>query len=243
MLTELTRADTRTPVRQALDRLLKTHVPDLLTAAMDAPSSRLPDLLGLALTHCPQTEVAATLVSRLPARSTGLAALAATLTSQAVDYHRQLAATRPDELTPDLAMSLNTLALRLADLGRREEALAAIEEAVSLRRQLAAARPEAFTPDLAASLNTLANALAGLGRREDALAAIEEAVSLRRQLAAARPEAFTPDLAASLNTLALRLADLGRREDALAAIEEAVTVYRQLAAARPRHSPPTSPRR
>ena len=52
-------------------------------------------------------------------------------------------------------MSLNNLAIRLAGLGRREEALAAIEEAVTIRRELAAARPDAFRPDLAVSLNNL----------------------------------------------------------------------------------------
>ena len=41
----------------------------------------------------------------------------------------------------------------LSRLGRREEALAAIEEAVTICRQLAAARPDAFLPDLATSLN------------------------------------------------------------------------------------------
>ena len=61
-------------------------------------------------------------------------------------------------------MSLNNLSVRLADLGRREEALAAIEEAVTLRRQLAAARPDAFPPDLAASLNNLSSRLSGTRR-------------------------------------------------------------------------------
>jgi hypothetical protein len=35
---------------------------------------------------------------------------------------------------PDLARSLNNLSLRLADLGRREQALTAVEEAVTIRR-------------------------------------------------------------------------------------------------------------
>ena len=60
-------------------------------------------------------------------------------------------------------MSLNNLAVRLADLGRREDALAAIEEAVTIRRQLAAARPDAFRPDLATSLNNLSLRLADAG--------------------------------------------------------------------------------
>ena len=56
MLTELTRAGTRPPVRGALDRLLDDHLPDLLTAAIDAPAGRLPDLLDLALQLAPQPE-------------------------------------------------------------------------------------------------------------------------------------------------------------------------------------------
>jgi tetratricopeptide (TPR) repeat protein len=134
---------------------------------------------------------------------------------------------------PGRALWLNNLAVLLGGLGRREDALAAIEEAVTIRRTLAQARPDAFLPDLAMSLNNQSNRLSDLGRREDALAAIEEAVTIRRTLAQARPDAFLPDLAMSLNNQSNRLSDLGRREDALAAIEEAVTAYRTLAQARP----------
>ena len=120
-----------------------------------------------------------------------------------------------------------------SDLGRREDALAAIEEAVDVYRELALALPDAFLPDLAMSLNNQSNRLSDLGRREDALAAIEEAVAIRRELARARPDAFLPDLAMSLNNQSIGLANLGRREDALAAIEEAVAIRRELARARP----------
>jgi tetratricopeptide (TPR) repeat protein len=125
------------------------------------------------------------------------------------------------------------LSNRLADLGRREEALAAIEEAVTIRRQLADAHPDAHLPDLAMSLSNQSTCLAALGQREEALAAIEEAVTIRRQLADARPDAHLPDLAMSLNNQSNRLAALGRPEEALAAIEEAAGIYRQLADARP----------
>ena len=40
----------------------------------------------------------------------------------------------PDAFLPNLAMSLNNQSNRLAELGRREEALAAIELAVTIRR-------------------------------------------------------------------------------------------------------------
>ena len=39
----------------------------------------------------------------------------------------RLAAARPDPFLPDLAPSLNNQSKRLANLGRREEALAALE--------------------------------------------------------------------------------------------------------------------
>ena len=71
---------------------------------------------------------------------------------EAVALRRELACARPDAFTPDLATSLNNLANRLSDVGRREDALAAAEEAVALRRELARARPDAFTPNLAGSL-------------------------------------------------------------------------------------------
>ncbi|MER5466380.1 tetratricopeptide repeat protein, partial [Streptomyces sp. NPDC002668] len=43
----------------------------------------------------------------------------------------------------DLAMSLNNLSVRLGELGRREEALAAINEALHIRRQPNYTHPDA----------------------------------------------------------------------------------------------------
>ena len=233
ILTELTRAGTRLPVRGALDRLLDDHLPDLLTAALDAPAGRLPDLLDRALELAPQLSQAAPLAGQMPEYSVLLAALAATLTSQQVTRYRLEAIDGDLDAASRLAMSLNNLSIRLGDLGRREEALAAIQEAVTIYRELAGARPDAFRPDLATSLNNLSVRLGDLGRAEEALATIQEAVTIRRELAAARPDAFRPDLATSLHNLSVRLGDLGRAEEALAAIQEAVTICRELAAARP----------
>ncbi len=64
------------------------------------------------------------------------------------------------------------LSNRLGEVGRWEEALAAIEEAVTIRRQLARDRPAAFLPDLATALNNQSGRLGELGRPEEALAAI-----------------------------------------------------------------------
>ena len=118
-------------------------------------------------------------------------------------------------------MSLNNQSGRLADLGRREEALAAIEEAVTIRRDLAAARPDAFLPDLATSLNNQSSCLADLGRREEALAAIEEAITIRRDLAVISSVVFASRLANSLDIQASTLYALGRPGEAQAAQDEA----------------------
>jgi tetratricopeptide (TPR) repeat protein len=91
---------------------------------------------------------------------------------------------------------------RLSDLGRREDALAAIQEAAQTYRELAAARPDAFRPDLAMALNNLSLRLSDLGRREDALAAIEEAAQTYRELAAAWPDAYLHELEQSLQVAA-----------------------------------------
>lgn len=53
--------------------------------------------------------------------------------------------------------------MRLGELGRREEGLAAIEEAVDLYRQLTHTNPAAYLPNLATSLNNLADALTAVG--------------------------------------------------------------------------------
>ena len=234
LLAELTRgAPSQPAVLAALDELLAAGLPRIVDLAVTADRADLADLASLALQLAPQPGLAVPLAGQMPEHSVRLAALAATLSSQQVTQNRADARDGEPDAASRLARSLNNLAVRLAGLGRREEALAAIQEAVTIHRELAAARPDAFRPDLATSLNNLAIRLADLGRREEALAAIQEAVTIHRELAAARPDAFRPDLALSLNNLAHGLAGLGRPEEALAAIQEAADTYRELAAARP----------
>jgi tetratricopeptide (TPR) repeat protein len=83
----------------------------------------------------------------------------------------------PDAFLPGLAASLNNQSLRLGDLGRREEALAAIEEAVTIRRELAA-RMTVFASPLRSSLLVLAKLLDAMGQPDDAESARVEAASL-----------------------------------------------------------------
>jgi tetratricopeptide (TPR) repeat protein len=238
-LTVLSRTVTHQPhladtLRQLLAAQLPTvgrlAIPVAIAAARPQP---IVDALRAAVLATTDLEALGAVHDALPPRSMLLGSLSLDLTTRLVDLYRPLADARPDAFLPDLASSLNNQSNRSSQLGRREEALAAIEEAVTTYRRLADARPDAFLPDLAGSLNNQSLRLADLGRREEALAVIEEAVTTYRRLAEARPDAFLPDLAGSLNNQSLRLADLGRREEALAVIEEAVAIRRRLAEARP----------
>ena len=162
-----------------------------------------------------------------------LGPLALTLTAQVVEVFRQLAAGDPAAYAPDLAKSLNNLSIRLAEAGRRDEGLTAIQDAVDISRQLVVDDPAAYGPYLAGSLNNLSLRLAEAGRRDEGLTAVQDAVDIYRQLAVDDPVAYEPDLAGSLNNLSSRLAETGRRDEGLTAVQDAVDIYRQLAAVNP----------
>ena len=117
-----------------------------------APAGRLPDLLDHALQLAPQPGQAAQLVDQMPEHSVQLAALAATLTSQQVTQYRAGARGGEPDAADRLAGSLNNLSVRLGDLGRREEALAAIQEAAGIYRELAARWLDVYRYELEPSL-------------------------------------------------------------------------------------------
>ncbi|ERH29518.1 tetratricopeptide repeat protein, partial [Actinomyces sp. oral taxon 172] len=91
----------------------------------------------------------------------------------------------PQAYTPNLAGSLNNLAIRLSEVGERAEALVAAREAVGLYRGLAEESPAAYTPNLAMSMSNLSNCLSAVGDWEAALEVAREA----RQLVDDLPQA------------------------------------------------------
>jgi tetratricopeptide (TPR) repeat protein len=93
--------------------------------------------------------------------------------------YRRLADARPGAFLPDLATALTSQSVFLSELGRREEAQAAIEEAAGIYRRLADARPDAFLPDLATALCNMADVLEALQRSTEADAACAEAERIR----------------------------------------------------------------
>jgi len=99
-------------------------------------------------------------------------------TQEAVGIYRELAASGPEAVLPDLANSLSELATLLSEMGRWEEALGAAGEAVRSCRQLAEACPDAYLPDLALSLRARSLCLRGLERSEEALADLGEGIRI-----------------------------------------------------------------
>ncbi|MGW3415575.1 tetratricopeptide repeat protein, partial [Streptomyces sp. NPDC000888] len=134
---------------------------------------------------------------------------------------------------PDLAMSLNNLAVQQGNTGDHNAALTSITQAVQLYRTLAQTNPAAFLPDLASSLNNLAVQQGNTGDHNAALTSITEAVQIRRTLAQTDPAAFLPDLAMSLNNLAVQQSEVGDHNAALTSITEAVQIHRTLAQTNP----------
>ncbi|WP_280361501.1 tetratricopeptide repeat protein [Nocardia wallacei] len=135
----------------------------------------------------------------------------------------------------DRASDLAQRALRLAELGRREEALAASTEAVEIFRRLVEGRDvdslsghEGSWRNLALSLGNHSGRLAAVRRWEEALAATTESLEILERLADGRPDVYLPYVAGSVSNYSATLGDLGRWEDALTASARAITIYRRL---------------
>ena len=234
-LTVLSRAHANHPSLQAV-------ISDIITAPGAAgarraiavvPSVEDPTLIIYALS---QAIKAATLedlnaiVSAMPEHSTLLAKSAALANARQAELLEALAKANPDSFSPEFASSLSNLAVRLAKLGRREDALEPAERAADIYQTLVDSKSDDFRPGLAMSLNILANRLAELGLREDALEPAERAADIYQTLVDSKSDDFRPDLASSLNNLANRLADLGLREDALEPAKHSVSIREELAA-------------
>ncbi len=173
------------------------------------------------------------LLGQLPSVSVSGASFSAAITMTATNILRQLAEASPDVYLSDLAGLLNNLGVRLAAIGRGQEALAAAQEAERMSRRLAEGRADDYLSLLAASLINLGDRLAETGQRQAALAPVEEAVAISSQLADANPDAYLPAVGTSLTSLGNRLAEVGQRQAALAAAQEAEGIYRRLAEASP----------
>ncbi|RAK24795.1 hypothetical protein B0I29_1351, partial [Actinoplanes lutulentus] len=226
VLTVLARAGEHQPDTQRLiDQALSVDVPTMAEAMLDVavqfPGRFSAQMAVLLATTDLDSAWTRQMARRIAYPSMELGRVALALTARIVtDVHG----------STDLGLRASWIsdhAVRLAEAGRRVEALTASQEAVDLRRELAAGNRDAYLPDLAMSVNNHAVQLAEAGRRVEALTASQEAVDLYRALAADNRDAYLPDLAMSVNNHAVRLAEAGRRVEALTASQEAVDLRRE----------------
>ncbi|TDC70861.1 tetratricopeptide repeat protein [Micromonospora sp. KC606] len=127
---------------------------------------------------------------------------------------------------------------RLANAGRYDAAVEALEKATATYRALAAGDSAEFVGLLAACLDMLGVARAGQGRRDRSVTVGTEALQRYRQLFETEPDRYRFPTAQCLNNLSNWLADQDRGEEALTTAREAVELLRPLATADPRRYEP-----
>ena len=197
------------PAAAAISARLFLH--RLVTFTTDADRARLHLTHGIRLANGARTEEALT------------------VTIEAVEIYRRLAAAQPNDFEADLAKALSNLGAMFASIGRREEALTASQEAVEIYRRLAVERPSS-----AQAQASIADWLANLLRPEAKAPSQADLDDLmHRANTVPSSEDFEANLARSLSNLGVMLSNLGRREEALTRTREALVFHRRLAAAKP----------
>ena len=121
---------------------------------------------------------------------------------------------------PEVATTLNNLALLYQTQGRYEEAESLFVEALVIRKQLLGSEH----PEVATTLNNLALLYQMQGRYEEAEPLLVEALVMRKQLLGSEH----PEVSMTLNNLALLYQSQGRYKDAEPLFVEALAMRKQL---------------
>lgn len=124
----------------------------------------------------------------------------------------------------DVGSVLLDYARRLTEAGRREEALAALDESIQIGNKHIQDKPLRYAPNMAAALLTKAHLLADLNRVEEALSSVTGAVDIFRTLAPTDPERFEPVLFAALTSLGFWRHQRGELVEALPAFRDAAAL-------------------
>ena len=140
--------------------------------------------------------------------------------------YQELELENPRSFLPNVATTLNNLAVLHQNKNEIAIAEQEYQEALQIRRELAVENPRSFLPDVATTLNNLAV----LHKNENAIAEQEyqEALQIYRELAVENPRSFLPDVAMTLINLSIfyfqAQSDL---EKSLALAQEVLEISRQ----------------
>ena len=149
--------------------------------------------------------------------------------AETLQTYRELAMKNPETYRPEVARTLNNLAIFDGRQGRMEEARKEFAEALEIYDELAMKNPETYRPDVATTINNLGNVDLDQGRLEEARKEFAEALQIRRELAQKNAEIYRPLVARTLNNLAILDRRQGRIEEARKEFSEALQTYRELA--------------
>jgi hypothetical protein len=189
-------ADTAALIDTALTTDPETMTHAVIRVARQFPGTFAPRLTQLLAIADLGLDRLRDLTRKVPYPSRELCPVALALTTRIVNQDT-------DSPTATKARWRNWHAIRLAESGRRTEALTTSEEAVTLYRELVAGNRDAYLPNLATSLWTTPWVCLKVGGPMDlAVAAGEEAVALFEELAGENSAAFGGQLRGAARTLA-----------------------------------------
>mgnify|MGYP002859173860 CR=1 FL=1 len=152
---------------------------------------------------------------------------------RALNLYQRLAVSTPQAYEPDVAATLNNLAILYDDTQRFTESEQMYKEALEIRQRLAQANPQAYEPDVAMTLNNLAVLYKNTQRFTESEQMYKEALEIRQRLAQANPQAYEPDVAATLNNLAILYSNTQRLSESEQMYKEALEILQRLALANP----------
>lgn len=139
---------------------------------------------------------------------------------------------------PDVARTLNNLALLYSNTQRQAESETMYLEALKIRRQLAEQDPDTYEPGLAMTLNNLATLYQKSHRLSESETLQLEAIEIQKRLAKANPQAYEPDLAMTMNNLAVIYSNTQRLAESKSLHLQALDIYRRLAKDNPQRYEP-----
>lgn len=157
------------------------------------------------------------------------------LYQEALKHYRSLAKKNPETFLPDVARTLNNLAIVHANIKEYDGlALKESEEALKLFRSLAETDQKVFLPNVGMTLNNMAM----LHRRNQsfgqALKEFEEALKILKILSQSAPKDFRFSVAATLNNMAILHYQIKGYGPAMKEFEESLKIRRSLAETEPK---------
>ena len=149
------------------------------------------------------------------------------LYAESLTIWRRLMQENPDAFAPDVAGTLNNLAILHADTQCQAQAEEEYAEALAIYRRLTQKDPNAFEPVVATNLNNIALLHSNARCYSQAEAEYEEALAIYRRLKQQRPDAFEAATARILNNLANLHHATRRYAQAEAGYEEGLAICRR----------------